>query len=73
MIQARGRGAAGDLLELLSSLARRQNIHILALVSVYGTYPFWTRFGFEVTADTFFAGKLKTYGDSARYMIRRFI
>lgn len=71
LIQARGRGAAGDLLELLLSLARRENIHILALVSVYGTYPFWTRFGFEVMSNTAFAGKLKTYGDSARYMVCR--
>jgi ribosomal protein S18 acetylase RimI-like enzyme len=71
LVQARGRGAAGDLLELLLSLARRENIHILALVSVYGTYPFWTRFGFEVATESSFAGKLKTYGDSARYMVRR--
>jgi len=73
LMQARGRGAAGELLELLLSLATRENLRVLALVSVYGTYPFWTRFGFEITADTSFAAKLKTYGDSARYMVRRLI
>ena len=71
--QARGRGATGDLLELLLSLARRAHIRTLALVSVYGTYPFWNRFGFEVTANTALAGKLKAYGESARYMVRRLI
>jgi GNAT superfamily N-acetyltransferase len=68
--RARGKGAAGILVEFLVSLARREGLSHLALVSVYGTYPLWTRFGFEIVSDTPLAEHLKSYGDAAHYMIR---
>ncbi|BDA83543.1 N-acetyltransferase [Aureimonas sp. SA4125] len=42
-----------------------------ALVSVYGTAPFWARFGFDDTTATMPPGRLAPYGDDARYMIRK--
>jgi predicted N-acetyltransferase YhbS len=68
---ARGRGAANALIEIVESLARKRAIPNLALVSVYGTYPLWGRFGFEVVTDATLAGKLQAYGEHARYMVRR--
>jgi GNAT superfamily N-acetyltransferase len=67
---ARGKGATGILVEFLVSLARREGLPYLALVSVYGTYPLWTRFGFEVVSDAALADSFKSYGDTARYMTR---
>ena len=40
----------------------------LALVSVYGTYVFWERYGFQTTSDPELADRLKSYGETARYM-----
>jgi GNAT superfamily N-acetyltransferase len=68
--RARGKGAAGVLVEFLVSLAQREGLSHLALVSVYGTYPLWTRFGFEIVSDAALADHLKSYGDTACYMIR---
>lgn len=68
--RVRGKGATGILVEFLVSLARREGLSHLALVSVYGTYPLWTRFGFEVVSDAALADHLKSYGDTARYMVR---
>jgi N-acetylglutamate synthase-like GNAT family acetyltransferase len=68
--RARGKGAAGILVEFLVNLARREGLSHLALVSVYGTYPLWTRFGFEIVSDAALADHLKSYGDTACYMNR---
>src|SRR6476661_1188157 len=68
--RARKKGSTGILVEFLVSLARREGLPHLALVSVYGTYPLWTRFGFEIVSDTALAEHLKSYGDTARYMTR---
>jgi len=65
---ARGQGAAGVLVDLYAAVARQQELPSLALVSVYGTYVFWERFGFQATAGPELADKLKSYGDTARYM-----
>jgi len=46
----------------------RHDLRSLALVSVYGTYVFWERFGFQTTAAPELADKLKSYGDTGRYM-----
>ena len=69
--RARGYGATYGLIEIIEKLARKRAIPYLALVSVYGTYPLWGRFGFEVVTDDALAEKLKTYGDQARYMVWR--
>jgi GNAT superfamily N-acetyltransferase len=68
--QARGHGAAGILIGLTANVARKRGIPRLALVSVYETWPLWTRLGFEVIVDDSLIDKLKSYGQSARYMIR---
>jgi GNAT superfamily N-acetyltransferase len=69
--QARGHGAAGILIRLTAKLARKRGIPCLALVSVHDTRPLWTRLGFEVIPDSSLTDKLKSYGQTARYMIRR--
>jgi predicted N-acetyltransferase YhbS len=65
----RGHGAAGRLIRLVEKVARRIGVTHLALVSVYGTYVYWARFGFEIV-PTFPARKLGSYGPGARYMVR---
>ena len=65
---ARGQGAAGVLVDMFEAVARRHDLPSLALVSVHGTYVFWERFGFQTTAAPELADKLKSYGDTARYM-----
>ena len=69
--QARGHGAAAILIELTAKLAQKRGILRLALVSVYNTRPLWTRLGFDVVSDIAVTDKLKSYGQTARYMIRR--
>ena len=69
--RARGLGATYGLMEIIEKLAGKRAIPYLALVSVYGTYPLWGRFGFEVVTDDALAEKLETYGNKARYMVRR--
>lgn len=69
--EARGHRAASTLVELIAKLARERGIAFLALVSVYNTHPLWARLGFELAADESLSDKLKSYGDTARYMTRR--
>jgi hypothetical protein len=68
---ARGSGAAGTLIELIASVARKRALPHLALVSVYNSYALWGRFGFETAFHDGLADRLKSYGESARYMVRR--
>jgi GNAT superfamily N-acetyltransferase len=67
---ARGRGAAGALVDVFEAVALRHELASLALVSVYGTYVFWERYGFQTTSDPELADKLKSYGETARYMYK---
>jgi hypothetical protein len=67
---ARGYGAARVLVDLLVELARRDGLSYLVLVSVYGTYPLWARFGFEIVSDPALSGSLNSYGDASHYMMR---
>jgi hypothetical protein len=69
LTEGRGYGASAALINLITTLARERNIAVLALVSVYGSYHLWSRFGFEAKTDDVWREKLKSYGDSARYMI----
>ena len=69
--QARGNRASESLVERISRLAKKQNVRVLALVSVYGSHLHWTRLGFEVASDAALARKLASYGETARYMVRR--
>lgn len=69
--RARGQGAAEKLVEMIANVARRHHIPNLALVSVYDTHPLWKRCGFEVVADPALRQKLRSYGETARYMMRK--
>ena len=69
--QARGRGAARALVELVSKLAREREISKLALVSVYNAHLQWAQLGFEPVRNDHVAEQLQSYGNEARYMVRR--
>ncbi|MVW70351.1 GNAT family N-acetyltransferase [Bordetella sp. 15P40C-2] len=64
----RGRGYAVEGIETLLRLADR--FATMGLISVYGTAPFWSKFGFEPCSDVA-AAKLASYGADAVYMMRR--
>ena len=69
--QARGRGAARALLERIAKLAREREIPNIVLVSVYNSHLHWAHLGFEVVGNELVADGLKSYGENARYMVRR--
>jgi GNAT superfamily N-acetyltransferase len=69
--EARHHAAAGALVELVAAVARQRGIAFLALVSVYDTHPLWARHGFEIVSNRSLDEKLKSYGDPAKYMVRR--
>jgi GNAT superfamily N-acetyltransferase len=68
---ARGQGASKSLLKLVASLAKERSLSYLALVSVYNSHLHWARHGFEVITSDTTVDKLKSYGETARYMGRR--
>lgn len=63
----RGAGAAAAAVAQLLALA--SDFETTALVSVYGTVGFWSRFGFTPSREDM-AGKLRPYGADAVYMVR---
>jgi GNAT superfamily N-acetyltransferase len=69
----RGRGLAAECVGRLLAVAGRC-CPTTCLVSVYGTAPFWARFGFaadEAAEDAVLAEKLRRYGTGAVYMSRQ--
>jgi GNAT superfamily N-acetyltransferase len=64
--EGRGRNAAGAYVVYLEGLARALGLGHLALVSVYGTVPFWEKLGFKKVLAG--APPLPSYGPSAVYM-----
>jgi GNAT superfamily N-acetyltransferase len=65
---ARGQAAAARLVDLLRAVAVKTQLPWLALVSVYGTWRLWGRFGFAPVEDAALAEKLVSYGETALYM-----
>lgn len=63
----RGQGHAEEAIGDILLLAEERKLKVM-LVSVYGTAPFWERFGFR--RETLSAGKLASYGEGAVYMVR---
>ena len=63
----RGSGLAARVVALLLHEAR--GFATTALVSVYGTAPFWARFGFAPVSEDM-SEKLEPYGDGAVFMRR---
>jgi hypothetical protein len=68
---ARGRGATTALIDILSDIACRNGIEALALVSLYGTHIHWKRLGFVGKKNDLLAEKLRDYGPSATYMVKK--
>ncbi|WP_285295394.1 GNAT family N-acetyltransferase [Aureimonas altamirensis] len=66
--ERRGRGEARQGIERLLAIAAR--LPVTTLISVYGTGPFWARFGFTAIDDAALAAKLAAYGPDAIYMQR---
>jgi GNAT superfamily N-acetyltransferase len=67
---ARGMGAAREIIAQLKVQATEQGFTRMALCAVNGSVPFWTGQGFEVVPDPNLAKSLASYGEDARYMIR---
>lgn len=65
---ARGSGAAGAIIEKIIGIG--EHFGPLSLVAVNGSVPFWTKFGFMVQDQPALSEKLKSYDNTARYMVR---
>lgn len=68
MPEVRGRGHAAAGLRRVVDVAGERPV---SLVSVNGTVPFWQGLGFEVVDTPALREKLASYGEDARYMVRR--
>ncbi len=66
--ERRGRGEARQGIDRLLGIAAR--FPVTTLISVYGTGPFWARFGFVALDDAALGAKLAAYGPEAIYMQR---
>ncbi|KAK4207533.1 hypothetical protein QBC37DRAFT_433327 [Rhypophila decipiens] len=67
----RSLGHAGRAVRMLLEVAEGLKFTTTCIVSVYGTGPFWQRFGFQQEpVDDFLREKLIDYGDDAVYMVR---
>ena len=65
----RGLGLAGECVRRLLEVAKRYPT--TCLVSVYGTVPFWSRFGFVTElVDGYLSEKLREYGEDATFLSR---
>lgn len=70
--EARGGAATSRFVTHVRALAATREIGALALVSVYGTDRFWTRFGFVVEeGGEALRAKVASYGPTACYMVAR--
>ena len=72
--EARGAGYAAEAVRIMLQVAAEGRWRRTCLISVYGTVPFWERFGFKALLDRELGDeltrKLKGYGESAVYMER---
>jgi ribosomal protein S18 acetylase RimI-like enzyme len=69
--QARGTGAAKTVLARLADRAEASGLPNLSLIAVNDSVAFWQRHGFAVTPDPALDIKLRSYDDSARFMVRQ--
>jgi GNAT superfamily N-acetyltransferase len=66
----RGRGAAAEGIGRVLEVAKRYPT--TCLISVYGTVPFWGKFGFTPEpVDALMEEKLRGYGEGATYLTRQ--
>lgn len=66
--ERRGGGVSGGAIRMLLAIA--EAYPSAALVSVYGTAGFWSRFGFHPAVGVDMTAKLRPYGPDAVYMVR---
>ncbi|MBK8476922.1 MAG: GNAT family N-acetyltransferase [Opitutaceae bacterium] len=67
--EARGHGLAARYVAEMQLVARAHGLHVLTLVSVYGTHPLWARCGFRIRTPPLPPGILAPYGPTACAMI----
>jgi len=68
---ARRIGAAGKIVEALAKHADAEGYPTMTLVAVNSSVPFWERHKFAVTEVPELYGKLLSYEEAARYMVRQ--
>jgi GNAT superfamily N-acetyltransferase len=68
--EARGTGAASEIVSQLAGHARGIGVPGLSLVAVNGSADFWRRRGFEARHDPALDRKLRSYGGDAQLMTR---
>jgi ribosomal protein S18 acetylase RimI-like enzyme len=66
----RGAGCADAIGKTLTSHAAAIGLPSVSLIAVNGSASFWERFGFRVDTTPELEAKLRSYGASARYMVR---
>lgn len=68
--EARGTGAAADIVDRIVALSDGLGLPEMTLISVNDTTRFWGRFGFIVDPDPLYTERLLSYSDDARFMRR---
>lgn len=68
--EARGSGAAADIVASLAAHALASGFSSMSLIAVNGSSGFWQRQGFESARTPQLDAKLKSYGDDAVFMSR---
>ncbi len=68
---ARGAGAGSMIVTALVEQARAGGLATLSLVAVHDSVAFWQRHGFAVVVDPALTGKVQSYDQAARFMVRR--
>jgi len=69
--RARGTGAAKTVIAHLADRAEALGLPNLSLIAVNDSVAFWQRHGFAVTPDPALDKKLRSYDESARFMVRQ--
>jgi hypothetical protein len=67
--EARGYGMVYKFITEIMKIALYQNIHNLALVSVYDTTSLWKQYGFQIITNDTLGKKIESYGSTATYMV----
>lgn len=70
---ARRVGAASQIVRALIKHATVENYQTMTLVAVNGSVPFWEKHGFAVAEIPELYGKLLSYEEAARYMVKHLV
>lgn len=68
---ARGTGAATQIVSMLAEHAKTSRFATMSLVAVNASQHFWEKQGFAVMRRPELASKLRTYEADARFMVRK--